>query len=102
MTKNPILNALAALAYITLVATVMFYGIRNTGQGKDTVLIPIAMLSLFSFSAATIGYVFLSQPLQLYLDGKKKESVKLITQTIAIFGAITALALTLLFSGILK
>ena len=52
MTKNPILNALTALGYIILVATVMFYGIRNISHEKDTVLIPIAMLSLFSLSAA--------------------------------------------------
>ena len=102
MTKNPFYNALTALGYIILVATVMFYGIRNIAHEKDTVLIPIAMLSLFSFSAAVMGYTFLSSPLQLYLDGKKKEAVKLITQTIAIFGVITAIALTLLFSGVLK
>ena len=101
MTKNPILNALTALGYIILVAIVMFYGIKNTEHGKDSILIPVAMLSLFSFSAAVMGYTFLSQPLQLYLDGKKKEAVKLITQTIAIFGVITALALTLLFLGIM-
>ena len=100
MTKNPILNALTALGYIILVATVMFYGIRNIAHEKDTVLIPIAMLSLLSLSAAVMSYTFLSSPLQLYLDGKKKEAIRLISQTIAIFGVITALALTLLFSGI--
>ena len=102
MTKNPFYNAFAALGYIILVATVMFYGIKNISHEKDTILIPVTMLSLFSFSAAIMSYTFLSQPLQLYLDGKKKEAVKLISQTIAIFGAITAITLTLLFSGVLK
>ena len=102
MTKNPILNALVALGYIILIATVMFYGIKNTEHGKDTIIIPVAMLSLFTLSAAVMSYTFLSSPLQLYLDGKRKEAIKLITQTIAVFGVITALALTLLFSGVFK
>ena len=54
MTRNPFYNALAALGYIILVATVMFYGIKNISHGKDTILIPVAMLSLFSFSAALL------------------------------------------------
>lgn len=102
MTKNPILNALSALGYIILVASVMFYGFKNLGPDGESIIIPIAMLSLFTLSAAVMGYVFLSQPLQLYLDGKKKEAVKLITQTIGVFATITALALTLLLSGIWK
>lgn len=99
MTKNPILNALAALLYIALIASVMFYGVRNT-PGPDTVVIPIAMISLFTFSAAVMGYVFMYQPLQLYFDGKKKQGLDLFLQTLGVFGIITALLLAILFSGL--
>lgn len=100
MTKNPLLNALAALGYIILVASVMFYGIRHTGP-DNSVIIPIAMLSLFTLSAAMMGYIFCSQPLQLYLDGKKKEAINLFLKTVAIFGGMTILAFLLLFSKVI-
>lgn len=99
MTKNPFLNALTALLYIALIASLMFYGVGNT-PGPDTVIIPIAMISLFTFSAAVMGYVFLYQPLQLYFDGKKKQALNLFLKTLGIFGVITAFLLAALFSGL--
>src|SRR5262245_35529363 len=99
MTKNPFLNALAALAYIALVGSVMFYGTKNM-PGPDTVFAPIAVMSLFTLSAGVMGYIFLSQPIMFYLDGKKKEAVSLFTKTLLSFAAITAVVLACLFSGI--
>ncbi len=98
MTKNPILNALAATVYIFIVAFVMFYGISHA-PGEDTVIIPIAMMSLFTLSAAVMGYLFVYQPLMLYFDGKKKQGINLFLQTLGVFGVITALLLAALFSG---
>ena len=76
MTKNPYLNALLATGYITLVASFMFYGTEHNTSVKS-VIVPIAILSLFTLSAAVMAYIFASMPLQLYLDGKKKEAVNL-------------------------
>ncbi len=100
MTKNPFINAIAALIYITLIASFMFYGTKHASGTPESIIIPIAMLSLFTLSAAVMGYVFLSKPLLLYLDGKKKEAVKLFLHTVAVFAVITAIAMALLFSGI--
>ena len=100
MTRNPFINAFAATAYISIVASVMFYGTNHTSP-VNSVIMPIAILSLFTLSAAVMGYLFLYQPLQLYLDGKKKNAVNLFLQTVAVFGGITALALAVLFSRIL-
>lgn len=102
MTKNPFLNALAALLYIAIVASVMFYGTKNVPGPDKSILAPIAILSLLTLSAAAMGYIFFYQPVMLYLDGKKKNAVNLFVQTLAIFALITAGALTLLFSGILS
>ncbi len=99
MNKNPLLNALAALAYISLVATVMNFGSRLANQ-PDTFIAPIAFISLFTLSAAVMGYIFCYQPLVLLIDGKKKQAVKLFLQTVAIFGVITATILGLLFLGL--
>ncbi len=101
MTKNPFLNALAATAYITAIGLMMNWGTKRVAP-VDSVLAPIAMISLFTLSAAVMGYIFLYQPGMFYLDGKKKGAATLFLQTIGIFGALTALALGLLFSGVLK
>jgi len=101
MTKNPLVNALAAIFYIILIASVMFYGTKNMGPA-NSVVGPIAAISLFTLSAAVMGYIFLYQPAQLYFDNKKKLAVNLFLQTVAAFAGITALMLFVLFSGILS
>ena len=101
MTKNPFINAFAATSYIMIVASFMFYGMEHK-TGVNSVIVPIAVLSLFTLSAAIMGYLFLYQPLQLYLDGKKKHAVDLFLQTVAVFAGITALVFVLLLSGVIK
>ena len=98
MTKNSLINALTATLYIIIIASVMFYGTKLTGH-VNSVIGPIAAISLFTLSAAVMGYIFGYQPAQLYFDGKKKMAVNLFLQTVASFGFITALILALLFSG---
>jgi hypothetical protein len=101
MTKNPYLNALAAGAYIVLVALVMQYGLMPA-EPSHVLVIPIIMLSLFTLSAAVMGFLFLSQPIQLYLDGKKKEALTFFLQTVLAFGSLTVLAILLVVSGIVS
>src|SRR5438045_2624802 len=94
MTKNPILNALAGLLYITLISTALFSG-PGHWPIENTFFMPILVLSLFVFSAALMGYVFMYQPLQLFLEGNKKEAVNLFLKTLFVF-ALSAAALVLL------
>ena len=101
MMRNPIVHALLATLYITLVSLFMFYGTKMIGPG-NSVVGPIAVLSLFTLSAAVMGYLFLYQPLQLYFEGKKKQAVNFFLQTVATFAAITILIFLLLFSGIIR
>lgn len=100
MTKNPWINALAAALYVVVVAVVMYYGPRMAGRA-NSVIVPIAVISLFTLSAAVMGYVFLYQPVQLYFDGEKINAVNLFVKTVAVFASITALFLLVLFSRIL-
>jgi hypothetical protein len=100
MTKNPFLNALAAFIYITTIASMMFFGSQHTGP-VNSIIAPIAVVSLFTLSAAIMGYIFCYQPIQLYFDGKKKNAVDLFLKTVLIFAIITIFILILLFSGIL-
>lgn len=100
MTKNPFLNALAALGYISLIAAVMYFGGRMA-EPEDSFFAPIAMISLFTLSAAVMGYVFCYQPIQMYFDGQKKQAVKLFLQTVGVFAGITAVLLGIVFSGVI-
>lgn len=92
MTKNPLINALTASLYIAVVASLMFYGTKELGPA-DNVLAPMAMISLFTLSAAVMGYLFLSRPLQLYLDGEKQGAVNFFLKTVGAFAIITILCL---------
>lgn len=47
---------------------------------------PVAMLLLFIVSAAVAGGLVLGRPALLYLDGNKKDAVKLFVYTIAFLG----------------
>lgn len=99
MLKNPFLNALAAFGYIILVVSVIYFG-GQFAKPEDSILAPIAVLSLFTLSAAVMAYIFGFEPAQLYFGGKKKQGVKLFLQTMGSFGIITLIVLVLAFSGI--
>lgn len=100
MTTNPFINALAAVGYIIGVVLVIFYGGPLLGgpDGKDTVFIPMAMLSLFVFSAATMAYIVLYQPLVMFLDNKKAEAVSLFLKTIGALGGCMVVLFVLQFA----
>jgi hypothetical protein len=101
MSKNPIINALSASAYIILIVTVMNFVSQTQKHKPDTILDPIILISLFTLSAAVMAYIFLYQPLQLFIEGKKKEAVNLFLRTVGIFGAMTVVVLALLLSGVI-
>lgn len=101
MSKNPFINAISALGYITIVAFTMHF-VSNSGQSPDkTILGPIAFLSLISLSASVMGYLFLYNPISLLIEGKKKEAVDLLLKTIGTFAVITVILFIIVFSGIL-
>jgi hypothetical protein len=43
-----------------------------------------------------MGYLFFYQPVQLFIEGKKKQAVNLFIQTVGVFAVITAVVLALL------
>ena len=90
--KTAALNASATAAYVIAVASFLFYAPKVFGPVKS-VLVPIAMLLLFVFSAALTGSLVLGKPALWYLDGKKKEALSLLISTLVIFLMITLIAL---------
>ncbi|MFA7627988.1 MAG: hypothetical protein WCY37_01015 [Candidatus Dojkabacteria bacterium] len=95
MTKKPLYNALAAFLYIVSIVLLMNWA-GNNDILETSLLMPIMMLSLFTLSAAVMAYLFLYQPLMLYLEGKKKDAVNLFIKTLLIF-AILPLSIFLLY-----
>ena len=97
MSRNPYINALAATAYIVFVVLLITYGPAYVRDRPDTILAPMAMLSLLVFSVAFMGYLFFLQPIQMFLEGQKREAVELFTKTLGSFAVITGTALAIAF-----
>jgi len=96
MSKNPFVNALAASAYITVLVSVVFNAPKTTSF-ENTIIAPIMFLSVFVFSAAVMGFLFLYQPLRLFFENKQQEAVKLFLLTAASFAGITIAVVALWF-----
>lgn len=101
MSKNPIVNALGASAYIVLVVMVMNYVTQPLRNKPDTLFAPIVMLFVLTLSVAIMAFLFFYQPLLLFVEGKKKEAVNLFIKTVAVFAVFTTVVLVLLFSGLI-
>ena len=101
MSKNPIINALSASAYIILVVAVMTWVTQPLKDKPDTFFAPVTMLSVLTLSVAVMAFLFFYQPLQLFIEGKKKEALDLFIKTVGIFAIFTVLVLILLFSGLI-
>lgn len=93
--KKPILYSFVAVVYIVLLVSIVNF----TGhlQLKESILMPMVMLGVFVLSVAVMGFLFLSEPLTLYLDGQKKEAVLFFGKTVGFFTLFIALLSVLIF-----
>ena len=66
-------RATMTVIYISIVALLPSYGERLFGSGHSF-LIPVLILLLFVISATVVGFLVLGKPIQLYVDGLKKEA----------------------------
>ncbi len=89
------INSVATAIYIALVSLLMTYGNKIFGDGQS-VLSGVGILLLMTLSVLVVGSLVIGKPLMMYLDGSKKEAVKLLMQTILILAIIT-----IIFLGIL-
>jgi hypothetical protein len=92
MNKNAYYNAILASGYIAIIATFLQNGHYIFGE-KDNFLSPILFLSLFVLSASIMGYLFIGEPIQLFLDGHKKQAADMFFRTVGTFAGITVLLL---------
>jgi len=90
-------NVAALAVYVVLVAAFFRNAEKFLGQREDTILAPISLLMLFVLSALVCGTLALGQPIWLYLEGQKKEALKLLGFTIGAMFLGTILVLAALF-----
>jgi hypothetical protein len=57
----------------------------------------MVLLGLFVLSAAVMGFLFLYEPLCLYMENHKKEAVVFFAKIVGVFACFVALFLILLF-----
>jgi hypothetical protein len=98
MSKNPYLKSLLAEGYIVALVLLMhLFAQPNTLDTHfQTFIDPIIALSVFVLSAAVMGYLFLSEPLQLYLVGAKQEAITFFMKTVSSFALLTLIAVLIL------
>lgn len=99
ITQYAVLHAIGTAVYISLVASVMSNAEAMFGKVDNTTLAPIGFLMLFVVSAAITGLLVFARPLAWYLDGKKKEGIKLAITTVAFLVLITLVVLIALMAG---
>lgn len=94
--KTAMVNAFVTALYVVAVGCFMYFGGQIKLGRANIILVPITLLLLFVFSAALTGYLFFGKPAQLYIDGKKKEALSLLTYTFIFFSVVTFVFLVLL------
>jgi len=96
LTKIALVNSVATMAYVSLVVLVMSNGEKLFGSG-DNFGIGLTMLMLFVLSASVTGSLVVGKPILLYLDGDKKDAVKLLLYTILDLFILTLIVMLSLF-----
>jgi hypothetical protein len=89
------INSLLTSLYIVAIGLFLYYGTMMK-FGRNSFIAPISLLFMFVFSAALTSYLLLGMPARMYIDGKKKEALSLITYTLGFFFAFTLIALLFL------
>lgn len=88
--KRSLLNALGTAAYVIALVTLVLNGEKIFGTINE-IFAPIAFLLTFVISASITSGLVLGKPILMFLEGQKKEAVKLFIYTIvwlAIFAII--------------
>jgi hypothetical protein len=93
MTKNPVINAFAAAAYIGGIVSLLSLFVDSKVEQTIPLLIPMVMISLFTLSAAVMGLIFFYEPFRMYFADEKEAAIKLVVQTVLTFAVLVALLL---------
>ena len=83
------LHAVGVAVYTALVVSAMFFVGSRT---QDNYFTPVMFLLMFVLSAAVVGALVLGRPILMYVEGQKKEAIKMFIATIFWLAILTAIA----------
>lgn len=89
--EQAFINSLLAFIYIILIVLFMNNGAKLFGEDDRGILAPIGILSLLVLSATVMGILIFGKPIMFFIDGNKKDAIKLTTYTIIGFFIITVI-----------
>lgn len=95
--KKPFLRALAAAVYIVVIVFVVYIMDSILKSQNGTIIIPMTLLSLFVLSAAVMGFLFLSEPLFLLVENRKREAVIFFAKVVGFFACFVIIFTILIF-----
>lgn len=95
--KKPFLHALGAALYIVIIVFIVQFVGSVLKITNGTIVAPMTMLSVFVLSAAVMGYLFLSEPLYLLMENRKKEAITWFAKVVGFFACFVAFFTILLF-----
>lgn len=95
--KKPFLYALGAALYIIVIVFVVNIVTSALKSQNGTIIIPMTMLSLFVLSAAIMGFLFLSEPLYLLMENRKREAVVFFAKIVGFFACFVTIFTIVLF-----
>lgn len=90
-------DAIWTAVYVALVASFMTFAGQYAPR-EDGFLVPMAMLMLLVLSVAIVGSLIFGRPVMWYIDGKRKEAMKLLGWTLGIFFVLTVLVFVVMIS----
>ena len=92
--KKPFIYALLAVLYIMGIG--LFFKYVTPFLAEKTFFTPIAMLGLLVLSVATMGFLFFSEPIKLYIDNRKQEAVSFFLKMLGVFACFVVLFFVIL------
>jgi hypothetical protein len=98
MPRNPFIHALSAASYIVLIVF-LISSLASPDTPDSNLLIPMTMLSLLVLSVAVMGYLFFYEPVRLYVEGQKEQSVAFFGKTVGYFACFAAFLLAALHTA---
>lgn len=97
--KRAIGDALGTTAYVFLVSQIMTRGDQLFGKIENNLLAPMVFLLMFVFSALVTGYLVLGKPIMMYVDGQKKEAVRMLFYTGATLFVLMLIGFIIILAG---
>jgi hypothetical protein len=97
--QNPMLlgliSALGVAIYVAAVSALMTNAEKLFGR-MDNVLSGAVFLLVFTVSAFVVGSLLIAKPVMLYIDGKKKDAVKLLLWSLFYLVLVTIIGIGIL------